>query len=152
MKKIVFASDQLPAELDDQARFALWRDIYASLYGDALMTRLEDRPFSSRSEFTQVGDVGIVRCEGTFERYARTARHAAQDTRGDFLIGLLRRGAGMSVAQPSTFVPSAAALEVFSFFKSNARDLAGRCVDLLEQRKEIPSGALQQYIEILQRS
>jgi AraC-like DNA-binding protein len=99
MKKVVFASEQLPAELDDGARFSLWRDIYAALYGDAQISRLEDRPFSSRSEFTQIGDVGIVRCQGTFERYARTAQHAAKDERGDFLIGMLRSGTGMAVAQ-----------------------------------------------------
>jgi FkbM family methyltransferase len=34
----------------------------------------------------------------------------------------------------------------------NSFDLAGRCIDLLEQRKQIPSGALLQYIEMLQRS
>jgi FkbM family methyltransferase len=34
----------------------------------------------------------------------------------------------------------------------NSFDLAGRCVALLEQRNVMPSGALQQYIEILQRS
>jgi FkbM family methyltransferase len=34
----------------------------------------------------------------------------------------------------------------------NSFDLAGRCVALLEQRKAIPSGALQQYIEIVRRS
>jgi len=99
MKKIVFASDQLPAGIADHARFALWRDIYASLYGDAQISRLEDRPFASRSEFSQIGDVGIVQCAGTFERYVRTARHAAKDTRGDFLIGFLRSGPGMSVVQ-----------------------------------------------------
>jgi AraC-like DNA-binding protein len=99
MKKIVFASEQLPAELDDPSRFSLWRDIYASLYGDAQISRLEDRQFSSRSEFSQVGDVGIVQCGGTFERYARTPQHAVKDTRGDFLIGILRSGTGMAVAQ-----------------------------------------------------
>lgn len=31
-------------------------------------------------------------------------------------------------------------------------DLAGRCIALLEQRKIMPSGSLQQYIEILKRS
>ena len=30
-------------------------------------------------------------------------------------------------------------------------DLAGRCVALMEQRKELPAGALQQYVEILRR-
>jgi FkbM family methyltransferase len=34
----------------------------------------------------------------------------------------------------------------------NSFDLAGRCVALLEQRKAIASGALEQYIEILRRS
>jgi FkbM family methyltransferase len=34
----------------------------------------------------------------------------------------------------------------------NSFDLAGRCVTLLEQRKAIPGGALQQYIEILNRT
>jgi FkbM family methyltransferase len=34
----------------------------------------------------------------------------------------------------------------------NSFDLAGRCVALLEQRNVIPSGTLQQYIEILQHS
>jgi FkbM family methyltransferase len=34
----------------------------------------------------------------------------------------------------------------------NSFDLAGRCIALLEQRKVIPSGALKQYIEIVQRS
>jgi hypothetical protein len=33
----------------------------------------------------------------------------------------------------------------------NSFDLAGRCVALLEQRSVIPAGALQLYIEILQR-
>jgi hypothetical protein len=30
-------------------------------------------------------------------------------------------------------------------------DLAGRCVALLEQRRVLPAGALQQYIELLRR-
>ena len=34
----------------------------------------------------------------------------------------------------------------------NSFDLAGRCIALLEQRKAIPAGGLQQYIEILQRN
>jgi FkbM family methyltransferase len=33
----------------------------------------------------------------------------------------------------------------------NSFDLAGRCIALLEQRKVLPAGALQQYIEILRR-
>jgi FkbM family methyltransferase len=33
----------------------------------------------------------------------------------------------------------------------NSFDLAGRCIALLEQRKEMPAGALQRYIEMLPR-
>jgi FkbM family methyltransferase len=33
----------------------------------------------------------------------------------------------------------------------NSFDLAGRCIALLEQRKALPSGALQQYVEIINR-
>jgi AraC-like DNA-binding protein len=99
MKKLVFASDQLPPALDDQARFSLWRDIYTSHYGDAEISRLDDRPFSSRSEFAQIGDVGVLKCESTFQRNARTARHAAADTRGDFVFGILRGQASIAIAQ-----------------------------------------------------
>ena len=99
MRKTIFASDQFAIGTDDQTRFSQWRDIYTSLYGDALISRLEDQPFASRSEFIQIGDVGIARCEGTFERYLRTPRHAAADTRGDFMIGFLRGGPRMLVVQ-----------------------------------------------------
>jgi AraC-like DNA-binding protein len=97
--KIVFASSELPAELDDASRFRQWRDIYAGRYGEADITRLADQPFASRSEFMQVGDVGVIHCAGTFEGYARTARHAAADTRGDFMVGILRVAGSMAVAQ-----------------------------------------------------
>ena len=99
MKKIVFASDQLPAELDDQARFSLWRDIYTSHYGDAEISRLDDRPFSSRAELALIGDVGVLKCDSTVQRNARTARHAAADTRGDFIFGVLRGQTSIAVAQ-----------------------------------------------------
>jgi len=99
MPKITFASDQLPAELDDDARYALWCEIYTSRYGNADIARLEDRPFSSYSEFMQIGGVGIIRCDGTFKRYARTAQHAAADTRGDFLIGIQRGHSPMTSVQ-----------------------------------------------------
>lgn len=96
---IVFSSDQLGEDLGDDARFLRWRDIYTSLYGDAEIMRLEDRPFASRSEFMQVGEMVIAQCAGTFGRYARTERHVASDVRGDFLIGFLRGRSRMALAQ-----------------------------------------------------
>jgi AraC-like DNA-binding protein len=97
--KIVFASNELPAELGDQARFSRWRDIYTALYGDAEITRLEAQPFASRSEFKIIGDVGIAMCAGTFGSYARTHSHVTRDTRGDFFIGFLRGETRMKVTQ-----------------------------------------------------
>ena len=34
----------------------------------------------------------------------------------------------------------------------NSFDLAGRCVALLEQRKALPAGPLQQYLDIINRN
>ena len=97
--RIVFSSDQLGEDLGDNARFLRWREIYTSLYGDAEIARIEDRPFSSHAEFMQIGEIGIAQCAGTFGRYARTRRHVAADTRGDFFIGFLRGQSRMALAQ-----------------------------------------------------
>ncbi len=97
--RIVFSSDQLGEHLGDDARFLRWREIYTSLYGDAEIARIEDRPFSSHAEFMQIGEIGIAQCAGTFGRYARTRRHVAGDTRGDFFIGFLRGQSRMALAQ-----------------------------------------------------
>ncbi|MDO8398000.1 MAG: helix-turn-helix domain-containing protein [Bradyrhizobium sp.] len=97
--RIVFSSNQLGEDLGDEARFLRWREIYTSLYGDAEIKRLEDRPFSSHAEFMQIGEIGIAQCAGTFGRYARTKRHVAGDTRGDFFIGFLRGHSRMALAQ-----------------------------------------------------
>lgn len=97
--RIVFSSDQLGEDLNDDARFLRWREIYTSLYGDAEIARIENRPFSSHSEFMQIGEIGIAQCAGTFGRYARTRRHVAGDARGDFFIGFLRGHSRMALAQ-----------------------------------------------------
>lgn len=133
--RIVFASDQLPAELDDQTRFSRWRDIFTTLYGAAEIDRAEDRPFASRSEFMQLGDVGIAQCAGTFGRYARTSRHVSQDTRGDFIIGFQRGRTPLTISQQGRDVvlaPGEASLytnaEVFQTVPQGAHISAGICV------------------------
>jgi AraC-like DNA-binding protein len=98
MKKVVFSSDELPAHLDDRARFKLWNDLYTERYGDAEISCL-DSPFSARSKFSYVGDIGLVQSEGTIQRYSRTSRQIATDQREDFLIGLSRCRSRMSVKQ-----------------------------------------------------
>ena len=54
-------SDELPGELDDQARFNAWRDIYLGTIFHFDVERLTDRPFSMRYEFMPVGEVALAR-------------------------------------------------------------------------------------------
>lgn len=104
MQKVVFSSDELPAHLDNQARFKLWNEIYTERYGDAEISCL-DKPFSSRSKFGQLGDIGLVQFSGTIQRYARTTRQVAADQRGDFLIGFSRCQSRMLVTQRGREAP-----------------------------------------------
>jgi len=90
MHRLVFSSDELPAELDDQARLRLWRDIYVARYGEFDFDRADDAPFSMRSEFAAVGDVAIARASGTPFVATRTAQNVAADKHDDFVIGLNR--------------------------------------------------------------
>jgi AraC-like DNA-binding protein len=99
LQKIVFSSDELPAHLDDRARFKLWQDIYVSRYGAANMACLPDRPFSNHATFMQIGGVGLMRSDGTLCGVARTARHVAADARDDFLIGFMGNGTSLSISQ-----------------------------------------------------
>jgi AraC-like DNA-binding protein len=84
-KRFVFSSADLPTHLDDEARFRLWRDVFASRYGSADIVRLPDKPFAARSEIVQFGAVGLVRSETTARRFRRTSRQAA-DGSGAYLI------------------------------------------------------------------
>lgn len=89
---MVFCSSDLPAKLDDDARFALWRDIYAARHGESDFTREPDGPFFARSEFVPVGAAVLTRFDASFRRWARTARQVAADARDDFMIGFNRGG------------------------------------------------------------
>ena len=81
--KVVVASDELPAGLDDRARFSLWRDLYAARDGRLELARSDARPFSARVEFTPFGSVGLLQFAGTVNRVTRSAVaigvHASED-------------------------------------------------------------------------
>jgi AraC-like DNA-binding protein len=87
MQKIIFTSDELPADLDDRARFLLWRDMYIARFGENDMSYANSRPFAMRSEFAQVGDVKLARIAGTIDRWARARQHVAADGYTDFQLG-----------------------------------------------------------------
>jgi AraC-like DNA-binding protein len=85
MRKLIFSSEDLASELDDRARYNLWREVFAWRYGSAEITRLADRPFKARSEFVQLGTLGLLRSETTVQRFKRTSQQAA-DGAGGYLI------------------------------------------------------------------
>jgi hypothetical protein len=85
--RATFSTDQLPSDLDDSARFKLWRDIYCAVLGEADIERLPDRPFAAHSEALQIGAVTLTRFEATLTRVARSPRQVGSDQRDDFLIG-----------------------------------------------------------------
>lgn len=85
---MVFASDALPAGLNDQAQFSLFRDQWNALYGAVELTRVQDRPFSTTLEFVPVGNVGLGRMRGTLNRIVRDKRAVAADGADNFCIGL----------------------------------------------------------------
>jgi AraC-like DNA-binding protein len=99
VQKIIFTSDELPAELDDRARFSLWRDMYVARYGENDMSYAGDMPFAMRSEFARLGDIGLARAAGTIDRWARTARHVALDGHSDFQFGFNHCGTRAFVEQ-----------------------------------------------------
>jgi len=86
MPKIVFSSDELPEQLDDEQRFKLWQDIYLGTVCNFDVKRLEDRPFAMRYEFAQVGNIGLVKCEGTIDRFELTPRHVAANKNASFFL------------------------------------------------------------------
>jgi AraC-like DNA-binding protein len=98
MKKVVLLSEELPSHLDNERRFRLWKDIYTERFGEAEISCL-DKPFWSRSRFSQLGAIGLVQAQGTIQRYTRNARQVAADQREDFLIGIARSRCRFSVTQ-----------------------------------------------------
>ncbi|MBM3544807.1 MAG: hypothetical protein FJX44_09955 [Alphaproteobacteria bacterium] len=85
--KIVFASDELPAELTDRERFSLWHDIYAARYGECEMSAQPNLPFSALTELVLFGEIGVTRFIVPLSHQARTARQVAADARDDVFIG-----------------------------------------------------------------
>jgi AraC-like DNA-binding protein len=87
VNRTIFSSDQLPSDLNDRARFNLWRDIYCAILGEAEVERQPDRTFSVRSESMEIGAVGLTRFKATLLRVMRSRRQLSADQRDDFLIG-----------------------------------------------------------------
>jgi AraC-like DNA-binding protein len=88
-QKIVFTSDELPAELSDRQRFHLWRDLFTERFRARLdMSRPEDRPFNAHCEIGILGGVVLAHFEGTCTRVARDAQAVTADGNDSFAFFL----------------------------------------------------------------
>jgi AraC-like DNA-binding protein len=99
IQKVVFASDQLPMQLDDRARFSRWRDQWNALYGAVDLARPDDRRFSVEFEFVPIGAVGLGRFQGTMNRSTRSRHHVAIDGTDNFSLGLQYGRSGVMTSQ-----------------------------------------------------
>jgi len=95
----VFSTDQLPAELDERARFRAWRALEEEIYGSLDVTYADDVPFWGRAEFAQFGATGICQFGGNFTSVRRTRRDVARDGRDGFIFGLNRSTSTIHHAQ-----------------------------------------------------
>jgi AraC-like DNA-binding protein len=86
MRKVVFSSSDLPAGLDERARFARWTEFYSDFRGACDQYRFDDVPFAAKFEHLSLGSVPILRFNGSVSRFARTERHVATDRRDHFGI------------------------------------------------------------------
>ncbi|MCA1468861.1 AraC family transcriptional regulator [Bradyrhizobium sp. IC3195] len=99
MSKVVFASDQLPAHLDEGARQRLWLDLFTDHLCAADISFFPDAPFYSRSEFLKLGDIAVTQIEANIQTAVRTQRHVEADTRGDYIIGTTFNGVSTLIRQ-----------------------------------------------------
>jgi AraC-like DNA-binding protein len=87
-QRLVLSSDELPAELDDEARMRRWQEIREGISGAFEDTRADDRPFSARLEVARFGSAVLVEFSDTLVRTARSARYIAADGSDNFLLAI----------------------------------------------------------------
>jgi AraC-like DNA-binding protein len=86
MAKLAFSSDQLPDDLDDAQRFALWCELYSTQYGTLAFDRAENRPFSACLEYAQFGAVTAGWFDGALVRAQRTKHELRRDAKDEFFL------------------------------------------------------------------
>jgi AraC-like DNA-binding protein len=87
--RITFSADQLPAELDDGARYRLWRDIYTATYVELDYARLADQRFAADFQFLQFGSVGFGQFASTIASMQRTKANIAAKPRDHLCVVML---------------------------------------------------------------
>ena len=86
--RVAFSTDQLPAELSEDARKRKWAEFRSQVYGEFEESHPDDRPFYARGAFALYGSAGVGHVAGTFTRVANSARDIAAEGRDDFLFSV----------------------------------------------------------------
>lgn len=86
LKKNVFSSSDLPAHLDDQARFALWQDIHVAEIWSVEYSTSDHLPFAADIEARVVGQLVLGQMAGTIRHASRKASNIAADGRDGYLL------------------------------------------------------------------
>jgi AraC-like DNA-binding protein len=72
VRKLILSTADLPAHLDDEARFKAWHDTYCDWIGPTDVRRSSDSPFEGRWEFAGLGELLLARFCGATHDIART--------------------------------------------------------------------------------
>jgi AraC-like DNA-binding protein len=73
-KKILFTTDNLPANLDEGARRSLWHDLFVETVAPADIKFLSDQPMAVQFGFAQTGAVAIGEYGGTISSISNNPR------------------------------------------------------------------------------
>jgi AraC-like DNA-binding protein len=98
LQKIIVALDDLPAGLDEKARFSLWNDRFNAIKCQIDCSRIEDQPFTAHFEATAVGTTRTALCDASVNRMVRTPQIVASEGVDEFVI-CINRGKTPMVAR-----------------------------------------------------
>jgi AraC-like DNA-binding protein len=88
--KLVLSTRDMPAALDDQARFQTWHDMYVAAYCEFDLSRVGDKPFAATTEARQIGSVNVAETTAAVERLVRDRRQVATAVRSNFCLAFSR--------------------------------------------------------------
>ncbi|MFC6446122.1 AraC family transcriptional regulator [Shinella zoogloeoides] len=83
---MIFSSAELPSDLNDKARFNLWRDIYTAKIGAVEFDTSDGNPFQAKIEALPIGEITYATTVGTVNRVVRTPQHLHADTHDSYSL------------------------------------------------------------------
>ncbi|WP_133170079.1 helix-turn-helix transcriptional regulator [Kumtagia ephedrae] len=97
--KVVLSTHDMPAQLDDLARFRTWHDMYVAAYCEFDLSRVGETPFAATTEARQIGGVNVAETTAAVERLVRDRRQVATAVRSNFCLAFSRNNSPIVQAQ-----------------------------------------------------